>query len=96
MILRKIVLGLLLSATIKLAAQVVILDQCQSQAAVLIGMRVGEKIYAKDTVMRTKSTFDLEPGMYALVREGVLLGDFIMAKGERVVISIHCDSISSI
>ena len=96
MILRKLVFGLLLNATIELAAQVVIVDQCQSQTAVLIGMRVGEKIYAKDTVMRTKSTYDLEPGMYALVREGVLLGDFVLAKGEKVAISIHCDSISSI
>lgn len=92
----KIIFVLLMSATIKLAAQVVIVDQCQSQAAVLIGMRVGDKIYAKDTAMPTKSTYDLEPGMYALVREGVLLGDFIMAKGEKFAISIQCDSIYSI
>lgn len=76
-------------------AQVRIDDQCRQGSNVLIGLRVGEKIYAKDTVRSSKLEYQLPAGFYALVREGQLLGDFIVPPKERLVIKVYCDSIST-
>ena len=81
----------LCSAT--LFGQVKITEQCDSESLLLVGVRVGEKIYAKDTVDKGTKVYNLDPGMYALVREGNLIGDFLLTTFESEEIIVGCDSI---
>lgn len=76
-----------------LFSQVRITEQCGSESLLLVGVRVGEKIYAKDTVESGTKVYNLDPGMYALVREGTLIGDFLLTTFESEEITVGCDSI---
>lgn len=94
---KKIVLFLLLLSGFKHYSQVNIKSLCTTQDTVIIGARIGEKIYSKDTVFSSKvlNEFILPKGMYALVRNGKLLGDFlVLEENESFVIEVNCDSIA--
>ena len=86
-----LLIACLCSAT--LFGQVKITEQCDSESLLLVGVRVGEKIYAKDTVEKGTKVYNLDPGMYALVREGNLIGDFLLTTFESEEIIVGCDSI---
>lgn len=88
-------LALCLSVSWSAEAQVEVLNKCNLSSDFLIGMRVGEKIYAKDTVYQGKLRYKLDPGFYALVRQGVLLGDFIVTESEQLQLVVYCDSIAA-
>lgn len=88
-------LVLCLSVSWSAEAQVEVLNKCNLSSDFLIGMRVGEKIYAKDTVRQGKLRYKLDPGFYALVRQGVLLGDFIVTESEQLQLVVYCDSIAA-
>lgn len=89
-----LVIATLCSAT--LFGQVRITEQCDSKSLLLVGVRVGEKIYSKDTIEFGSKVYNLEPGMYALVREGTLIGDFLITTFESEEIIVGCDSIDLI
>jgi thiol-disulfide isomerase/thioredoxin len=74
-------------------SQVRITEQCDSESLLLVGVRVGEKIYAKDTIESGSKGYNLDPGMYALVRGGTLVGDFLVTTFESEEIIVGCDSI---
>lgn len=79
-----------------LAGQIklIIEDHCAAGQTVIIGIRVGEKIYSKDTLVKGINKIDLTPGMYALVRSGTLIGDVLLAREEQVSLELNCESIS--
>jgi thiol-disulfide isomerase/thioredoxin len=79
-----------------LFSQVRITEQCDSESLLLVGVRVGEKIYAKDTIESGSKAYNLDPGMYALVREGTLVGDFLVTSFESDEIIVGCDSIAGV
>ncbi|MGA1364636.1 MAG: hypothetical protein ACO31C_06795, partial [Schleiferiaceae bacterium] len=62
---KKIVLFLLLLSGFKHYSQVNIKSLCTTQDTVIIGARIGEKIYSKDTVFSSKvlNEFILPKGM---------------------------------
>jgi thiol-disulfide isomerase/thioredoxin len=81
--------------TNSIAAQVTIRNRCNTEQPILIGARVGDKIFAIDTVKGKIFESSLKgPGMYALIQNGNLIGDFIIKRVEdSFEISINCDSI---
>ena len=76
-----------------LFSQIRITEQCDSESLLLVGVRVGEKIYAKDTIESGSKGYNLDPGMYALVRGGTIVGDFLVTTFESEEIIVGCDSI---
>ena len=69
-------------------------DRCKPGDPVLVGVRVGEKIFSRDTLTPGQNSVDLSAGMYALVRSGVLLGDLLVVSDEQPLVKVYCDSIS--
>ena len=73
-----------------------IVDECRGGKEVLVGVRVGDKIFSKDTLSIGINKISLLPGMYALVRSGILLGDIVVVQEDELRLVLNCDSIKMI
>lgn len=73
-----------------------VVDHCKGGEKVLVGVRVGDKIFSKDTLSNGVNKVSLPPGMYALVRSGILIGDIVVVNEEDLRLELNCDSIKTI
>lgn len=82
---------------IQLHAQVHFRSICSNDDTLVIGVRIGDKIFSKDTLVgKGDHDISLDAGMYAIVKNGNLIGDFILRNSkEPLRVMLDCDSIVS-